>query len=62
MSAETDIRNGFSLDKNGVYKYINIYHIYCSYCFFVNVMDHFIFLGSYTTDMHGRLSSSTVDV
>ena len=55
MLAETDIRNVFSLDKNGVY-------IYCSYCFFVNVMDHFIFLGSYTTDMHGRLSSSTVDV
>ena len=57
MLAETDIRNVFSLDKNGVYVYI-----YCSYSFFVSVMDHFIFLGSYTTDMHGRLSSSTVDV
>ena len=57
MLAETDIRNVFSLDKNG-----GLIYIYCSYCFFLNVMDHFIFLGSYTTDMHGRLSSSTADV
>ena len=27
MSAETDIRNGFSLDKNGVYIYIYIIYI-----------------------------------
>ena len=34
MSAETDIRNGFSLDKNGVYIYIYKYILYILFLLF----------------------------